>query len=98
VVNVVYRKGRLTGTQLQKIFNAVNYILDGKSHLTGVAWDFELAIETKPPDLSQTVAILVEELLVKELPGLLQLRRVSRTKPTIDLEQSLFVRTAGVLR
>ena len=51
----------------------------------------ELAVDPEPADLAQAIAVGVEELLVEQLAGLLELRRVARPEPLIDLEQGALV-------
>ena len=51
----------------------------------------ELPVDPEPADLAEAVAVGVEELLVEELAGLLQLRRVARPEPLIDPEQGALV-------
>ena len=51
----------------------------------------ELAVDPEPTDLAQAVAVGVEELLVEELAGLLQLGRVARPEPLVDPQQGALV-------
>ena len=47
----------------------------------------ELAVDAESSDLAQSIAVLVEELLLEEGLGLVDLRRIAGTKSSIDAKQ-----------
>ena len=51
----------------------------------------ELAVQAEAADATQAVALDVEELLVEQLAGLLDLRRVTRAQAAVDLDQRVLV-------
>ena len=58
----------------------------------------ELPVEAEAADAPEAVALRVVELLVEELAGLLQLRRVAGAEARVDLEEGVLVAAdAGVL-
>ena len=51
----------------------------------------ELAVDAEAADLAEAVAVGVEELLVEQLAGLLELRRVAGPEPLVDPQQRALV-------
>ena len=57
----------------------------------------ELAVDAEAADPAEAVAVRVLELLLEQLLGLLELRRVAGPQPLVDLQQRLLVRVGRVV-
>ena len=66
-------------------------ILGPQLHVVFVDLQIELAVDPEPPDPSETVPVVVEELLSEELPGLLDLGWVARAQPRVEVKQGRLV-------
>ena len=77
--------------QVEDVSDGVDVILGVEGHPVFGDVLVELAVDPEPADLAQAVAVGVEELLVEELAGLLQLRRVARPQPLVDPQQRALV-------
>ena len=69
----------------------VQVVLDVERHLLLGDVLAELAVDPEPADPAEAVAVGVEELLVEQLAGLLQLRRVAGAEPLVDPQQGALV-------
>ena len=81
----------LAAPQVEDVADGVDVVLGVERHPVFGDVLVELAVDPEPADLAQAVAVGVEELLVEQLAGLLQLRRVARPQPLVDLQQRTLV-------
>ena len=77
--------------QVEDVADGVDVVLGVEGHPVFGDVLVELAVDPEPADLAQAVAVGVEELLVEQLAGLLELRRVARPQPLVDPQQRALV-------
>ena len=77
--------------QVEDVADRVDEVLGVQGHLVLGDRLVELAVDAEAADLAEAVAVRVEELLVEELAGLLQLRRVAGPEPLVDPQQRVLV-------
>ena len=98
VVDVVdVDPGVIAAAQPQNVPDGVDVILGIERHLVVRHILIELAIDPEPADLAQPVAVGVEEFLVEELAGFLELGRIARPEPLVDSQQCALVIARGVI-
>ena len=81
----------LAAAQPQDVPDGVDVVLGIERHPVFGHILIELAVDPEPADLAQPVAVGVEELLVEELAGLLELGRIARPQPLVDSQQCALV-------
>ena len=98
VVDVVDVGRRLVGAAAcTRYWMAAIEVVGPQRHLRLRGCSGRLAVDAEAADAAQPVAVGVEELLVEQGPGLLQLRRVARPQPLVNPQQRLFVAGRGVV-
>ena len=73
--------------RLEDVADGVEVVERPQRHLRLGDVLVELAVDAEAADLAQAVAVGVLELLLEQLLGLLELRRVAGPQPLVDLEQ-----------
>ena len=85
------------GPQTHHVADGVEVVQGVQDHFLLRNVLFELPVDAEAADLAQPVAVGVLELFPEQVLGLLQLRRIARAQPLIDLEQSRLVRLGLVI-
>jgi hypothetical protein len=103
VVDVVDREpglvllGLVRLPQLEQVLEGVDEVHGPEGHLRLRDVLVELPVDAEPADAAEPVPVRVEELLLEQLLGLLQLRRITRPELLVDLEQGRLVRLGPVV-
>ena len=79
------------GSQIEDVADDGEEVLGPDAHVILGHVHVELAVDAEATDLAQAIAVLVEELLLEEGLGLLDLRRIAGTQSAVDLQQGGFV-------
>jgi hypothetical protein len=87
----------LVAAELQDVLDAVDDVLREEGLLRLGDVEAELPVEPESADAAEAVAGRVEELLVEQGAGLLDLGRVPGPQTAVDLEEGLLVVARGVL-
>ena len=77
--------------QVEDVADRVDVVDRVQGHLVFGDRLVELPVDPEPADLAEAVAVGVEELLVEQLAGLLELRRVAGPEPLVDPQQRALV-------
>ena len=91
VVDVIDVRGLVLSTQLQHVLDDLEEVLGTDVHDGLVDILVELAVHTEATNLAQSVLVFFVETFREEFSSLVDLRRVARTKPTINLQERRFV-------
>ncbi len=81
----------LAAPQVEDVPDGVDVVFGRERHPVFGNILVELAVDPEPADLAQAVTVGIEELLMEQLAGLLQLRGVARPQPLVDPQQRAFV-------
>ena len=87
----------LAVAQGEQVAERVDEVLAAEHHLGLRHVLLKLTVDAEPPDAAEAVAVLVEELLLEQRAGLLELRRVARPQAAVDLQDRLVVVLGDVL-
>ncbi len=83
-------------TQFEHVLQRVNQVFAAQRHLVFTDVLVELAVNTEATNPAQPIAVVVEELLFKQRLGFVNLRRIARAKPRVNLKQRRLMRLGGV--
>ncbi len=78
VIDVVDFHARRTGREVQQVTNRGDQIIGPKGHFQLGHIQLQLAVDAEAADLTQAIAVRIEELFVEQGAGLFQLRRIAR--------------------
>jgi len=85
IVNVPF-----AAAQLEHVFQAIDQILRAEGHDRFRHVLIEFAIDAEPANASEPIAIFIEELFLEERFGFVNLRRIARPEPRVNLHQRVF--------